>query len=608
MIPSVGRDIDKQHEKTLFSLSEENKKLFLQKIEDLTGLQEAYPHFPDFLYDGITELMGFNCTELQMDIASTLQYGSHYLMIQAQRGQAKTTITAFYAVWCMIHDPRFRVLIFSAGGSMADEISKWIIQIIEGWNILECLRPDKTLGDRTRTDAYDIHKWLKGAEKSPSVSCLGITSNMQGKRADLLIADDIESSKNGLTELQREQLLHKTLDFTSICSKGRIIYLGTPQTSHSIYNTLPARNFDVKVWTGRFPTTEEEERYDGLLAPWIVQKMTNDPSLRTGGGVTGDRGKPTDPILLDEDTLLHKEIDQGKSYFQLQHMLDTSLSDKDRYPLKTRDLIVMDVNPEVGVGSVTWMPDQKNLVSIPGLPSKTSLFYVYSKSTETYPWGGKLMYVDPAGGGKNGDETAYAVTYFLHGNIYLMDAGGLPGGFSTDKFEYLSEVAKKWGVHEIQVEKNFGNGAFAQAWRPILKNYRDVRIEDVWESGQKELRIIDVLEPVMARHSLVINTPVIEKDIKSTQHYPIQDRRIYQLLFQLQMITRDKNALRHDDRLDAVAGAVRPWVDRVHQDQQHMINIKREDEVQNFFAEWGGSGFNKQSNASAFDKYRRRQR
>ena len=218
-----------------------------ERWQALADLQEAYPTFQPFLYDVLTSLMGFDCTPLQLSIAQYLEFGPTYRMIQAQRGQAKTTITACYACWRIIHNPATRVLIVSAGGPMATEISNWIIQIIEGMDVLECLRADKSHGDRSSVEAYDVHWVLKGPEKSPSIASVGITSNLQGKRADVLIADDIESSKNSQTEGQRDRLKHLSKDFSSICSTGDIIYLGTPQSIDSVYNSLVSRGFDIRI-------------------------------------------------------------------------------------------------------------------------------------------------------------------------------------------------------------------------------------------------------------------------------------------------------------------------------------------------------------------------
>lgn len=219
---------------------------------DIEDLREHYEDFGDFLYDCMTDLMGFECSALQLDIGAFLQHGPKLGMIQAQRSQAKSTIVAIFAVWQLIHDCKHRVLIISAGSEVAMEIANWVIQIIMNWEMLACMKPDRTHGDRASTKAFDINWQLKGPEKSPSVACIGITANMQGRRADLLIPDDIESSKNGTTEVQRAALEHLSKDFSSICQSGRIMYLGTPQTVDSIYNNLGERGFEIRVWTGRY--------------------------------------------------------------------------------------------------------------------------------------------------------------------------------------------------------------------------------------------------------------------------------------------------------------------------------------------------------------------
>ena len=132
-------------------------------------LQQHYDTFDKFLDDVITNFMGVVCTGVQVDIGRFLDTGPRFSMIQAQRGQAKTTITAAYAVYKLIHDPTTRVLILSAGDTMATEISNWVIQILMGMEELECLRPDERNGDRSSVKAFDVHYSLKGPEKSPSV-------------------------------------------------------------------------------------------------------------------------------------------------------------------------------------------------------------------------------------------------------------------------------------------------------------------------------------------------------------------------------------------------------------------------------------------------------
>ena len=581
----------------------------LLRWQTLGVIQEHYAQFDPFLED-VMDLLGFRTSPVQKDIGSFLCYGPANIMIQAQRGQAKTTITAAFAVWTLIQNPAARVLILSAGGTQANEISTLIVRILMTMEELECLRPDQSNGDRTSVEAFDVHYTLKGIDKSPSVACIGITGNMQGKRADLLIADDIESQKNSKTALMREQLMDLTRDFTSICTNGRIVYLGTPQSQESVYNTLPARGFTVRIWPGRFPNPEQLENYGDHLAPYIRKRIEADPGLAFGGGVLADQGQPVDPTYITEATLQFKEQDQGPSYFQLQHMLNTKLADAMRYPLKVDQLILMDLGGDYyplevargfGGGSLTDINIHSTSYRI-NTPVKVS--------EDVAKLQGRVMYVDPAGGGKNGDETGYAITGFLNGNIYLLSAGGVPGGYNVEQMTTLAQLAKRWEVNKIVVEKNMGYGAFTEVWLTILRQHCECAVEDDFVTGQKELRIIETLEPVIARGSLIVNKSVIDEDRDACSKYPAAQRLLFSLFHQMSKITRDKGCLNHDDRLDAVEGAVRHWLKVIGIDQSKAVQAARDKEYQ----EWQRDplGRDRYSNTapsrggSVFNKYVRR--
>jgi len=543
----------------------EDASAALKRWEDLEQLQAAYPIFENFLIDVIEGFMQFQCSDVQEDIGNWLANGPKYRMVQAQRGQAKTTITAIYAVWRLIHDPSTRVLIVSAGGDVALEIANWVIQIINGMPELECLRPDRAAGDRVAVTAFDVHHSLKGPEKSPSIACIGITANMQGRRADVLIADDIESSKNSRTQNNRALLVHLTKDFTSINQKGDIIYLGTPQSTDSVYNTLPNRGVAIRVWTGRYPTNDELKGYGGYLAPMLMERIKADPTLQTGGGPTGTRGKPTDPLLLPESILTEKEIDQGPAYFQLQHMLSTELADQDRFPLKLGNIrfLGFDRQAKLGPMYLNFVKSERNKLTLPeGFPIKEDAYSV-QEASEFGAINGYHMYIDPSGGGKNGDEIAYAVTGYLAGRVLLADAGGMKGGIEDPQLDFITDLVEKWQPFKIDVEKNFGNGAFAAVLRPKIAKVHKCEIEDVWESGQKELRIIDVLEPIISSGKFVVYQDLLQDDWQRCQKYPAELRSTYSLFWQMARLTRERDSLFHDDRLDAVAGSARHWIENL---------------------------------------------
>lgn len=552
--------------------------------KQLALLQQTFPAFVPFLVVTL-KFLGFSASEIQKDIASYLEFGPKDLMVQAQRGQAKTTITAIFAVWCLIHNPKHRILIVSAGGKQANEISTLICRIILNFDILECLKPDPTKGDRVSVEAFDVHFSLKGIDKSPSVACTGITGNLQGKRADLLIADDVESQKNSRTAQMREILLTWIRDFASICSNGRIIYLGTPQTDSSVYNTLPQSGFGVRIWPGRYPTPDQIDHYGDMLAPLIRSRLEADYTLGTGGGAAGDQGQPVDPMILGEDALQLKERKQGAAFFQLQHMLCTKLSDEMRYPLKPINLVVMRLGDQLPVNFVRGMSaEYSKQYQVGSLRFSCSTpQYV---SPETAKPTGRVFRIDPAGGGKNGDETGYSVVDQLNGNVYIRAVGGVPGGFEEKHLGELVAACKRWNPDLIVIEKNMGHGAFTKVLLPLLRAAGvECVVNDVFETGQKELRIIDTLEPIMGAGHLVIDEDVILNDWASTSHQPMDKRQLFTLMFQLTKVTRDRGALVKDDRLDSLAGAVGHWVGALSQDAARIEREAREAEMRTWAAD-----------------------
>lgn len=549
--------------------AESDLRIRLRKIGMVQG---SYRNFADFLHDGM-QFLGFEATEIQESIGDWMAHGPRWLMVQAQRSQAKTTVAALFAVWCLIHSPGHRVLIVSAAGAQATEISTLVTKIITTWDILEDMRPDKAAGDRSSVSAFDLHGSLKGVEKSPSVACVGIDSNLQGKRADLLIVDDAESAKNSATAVQRAKLSHTIKDFASIVgSTGRILFLGTPQTLDSVYNTLPSQGVAVRIWPGRYPSDEQLAFYKGRLSPLIVDRIQRDPSLQSGGGVLGDQGKPVDPALLDEEKLQSIEAFQGTPFFQLQHMLNTTLADRLRYPLKAHQLVSFRAAGEQFPLSVTrGMLDThlKDIAISSDCAFKVSL--ASSVSHETSKLQLKVVTIDPAAGGANGDETAAVAGGFLNGNVYLLGVKGAPGGYSEPVLEELARWVASHRPDAVVIEKNMGYGAFAAVFTPILRRFTQCGIVEDLVVGQKEKRIVNTLAPIIGRGALVVDDAVFEQDRDEIQQYGASVRLQYSLFYQLTKVTMERGALVHDDRLDALEALCRHFTEALALDQSKKV-------------------------------------
>lgn len=554
-------------------------------------LAEQYEKFEDFAEDGML-FLGFSLTDMQRDISEYMQNGPRLRMVMAQRGEAKTTLAALYAVWRLIHRPSTRVLIVSAGEQNSSDTATLIVRLIMTWDILECLRPDRQAGDRTSTAAFDVHYALKGLDRSPSIACAGITSNLPGRRADLLIPDDIESNKNGLTVTQRQQLLQLSKEFSSICTHGDILYLGTPQSKDSIYNSLQGRGYDIRIWPGRYPTDDEIEKYGSRLAPFLADRIAADPSLQRGGGIDGTKGKPADSERYTEADLIEKELDKGPEDFQLQYMLDTSLADAARQQLRLSDLVVANFAPDVLPEIVLWQAAEKYQVPLgPDFPvAFTKLYYAlpvecgFAKPTDVF------MYIDPAGGGS--DEVGYGITTALGPYVHVLDVGGIKGGLTDENGEKLAKVITRSGVTRIKVESNMGHGLFEISLRAVLAKHglAHVGVVGEYSTGQKERRIIDSLVAPMQRHRVVIHKQVFDSDVEYGKQHSQEARTQYSLWYQLANITTDRNSLPHDDRLESMAGAVREFKNMLALDEHKAAEARAKAELQQFLDDPMGYG------------------
>lgn len=495
-------------------------------------------------------------TPVQYDIAHYLQHGPRRKVIEAFRGVGKSWITSAYVCWRLLNDPNLNFLVVSASKDRSDQFTIFTKRLISELPVLHHLKPRD--GQRDSNIAFDVGP--AGVSHSPSVKSVGITGQLTGSRADEIIADDVESLNNSLTQFQRDQLSGRIKEFDAIVKPGgRITYLGTPQTEMSIYNQLGDRGYEIRIWPARIP--KDADKYQGRLAPYITAL------IEKGAPVN----QPTDAGRFTTEDLMEREASYGRSGFALQFMLDTSLSDQDKYPLKLSDMIVMPLDPQMAPVKLVWNSSPEYSVSdVPTVGLSGDRFYrPMWMASEMADYTGSVMYIDPSGRGS--DETGYAVVKMLHGWLFLVDAGGFTGGYSEETLKKLAVVAKLNNVNLVLTEPNFGDGMFTELFKPVLQKIHRCRLEEADRvSNQKERRIIDTLEPVLNQHRLVVSKELIRKDYESAPQPQ------YSLFYQLTRITKDKGALRNDDRLDALEGAVRYWVNHMAKDTEKAHEEYRE--------------------------------
>ena len=515
-------------------------------------------------------------TRAQYAICDYLQHGPKRLQIQAFRGVGKSWLTGAFVLWTLFNDNEKKIMIISASKERADNMSIFLQKLIIETPWLNHMQPTDDNGRWSRI-SFDIKC---PPHQAPSVKSVGVTGQLTGSRADLMVLDDCEVPGNSLTEMMREKLLQLCTEAESILTPkkdSRIMYLGTPQTTFTIYRKLAERNYRPFVWPARYPSKEKLAKYDTLLAPQIIEDLDN-------GAVPGD---PTDPDRFTEDDLLEREASMGRSNFQLQFMLDTSLSDAEKFPLKFADLIVTAVNPTQAPDSVVWCSDPRNVLKdLPtvGLPGD----YFYSPMQlqgEWSPYTETICSIDPSGRGT--DETAATYISQKNGFLYVHEIRAYRDGYSDTTLLDILRGCKRYNVTKLLIETNFGDGMVAELFKKHLQQTKQaIDVEEVRANVRKEDRIIDSLEPVMNQHRLIIDRGLVEWDYNSNQDAPPEERILYMLFYQMSRMCREKGAVKHDDRLDSLAQGVKYFIDALSISAHESVKLRKQEDWQDMLDSW----------------------
>ena len=514
-------------------------------------------------------------TPVQLEIAEYLQHGERRKIIQGFRGVGKSWITSTYVVWRLRMNPQLKFLVVSASKDRADNFSTFTMRLINEMPLLSPLIPQ----DHQRNSKISFDVAPASADHAPSVKSQGVLGQMAGSRADEVIADDCEVPNNSFTQPMRDKLAESVKEFDAILKPGgKITFLGTPQVENSLYLTLEERGYTTRIWTARYP--EYKNNYGDRLAPRLQRNLTE--------GTVKPRD-PVDPERFSDIDLMEREASYGRSGFNLQFMLDTTLSDQDRYPLKINDLVISSVNQEYAPEKVIWSNSPEYaLTDLPCVGFNGDRFYRPAQEFGDFiEYTGSVMFVDPSGKGK--DQTAISCVKMLNGNLYVTECLGLSGGYSDRVLERISKIARDNKINTIIVEQNFGGGMFAELLKPFLMRYHPCELKDVRNTKTKELRIIDTLEPVMNSHRLIIDRKVIEKDFRSNSNEPPERRLKLQLVYQLSRISRHRGSLVHDDLVDSLAGAVAYWTEYMAQDEDKNIRNRKDQLLMTHLQNWGST-------------------
>ena len=489
-------------------------------------------------------------TRAQLAIAEYLQEGPKRLQIQAFRGLGKSWIAAAFVLWMLWNDKDKKILVVSASKQRADDFTIFIQKLILECDWLAHMRPVDD-DQRWSRVSFDIAGCRPA--QSPSVKSVGITGQLTGSRADLIVFDDVEVPANSATDMMREKLLQLVTEGESVLTpKGdsRIVFLGTPQTTFTVYRTLRERNYKPFVWPARYP--KSLVGYEDVLAPQLqrdIEEQGHDTLSWT----------PTD-TRFSEINLLEREQSMSRSNFMLQFMLDTSLSDALKFPLKLSDFSVLPLDLQRGPSDLVWGADKETLLDLPAVALPGDRWHRPKATGEFVPWNDTVTAVDPSGRGK--DETVAIIISQINGFLFVRDIFASQNGYSDATLCEILRRSKQFCSKTCLIESNFGDGAIMELMK---KHAQEMKIGMAFEESRattrKEDRIIDTLEPVLNQHRLCIDQRLIDWDYRSNPDQAPEERLPRMLMYQLTRMCREKGAVKHDDRVDALALGVKYFQD-----------------------------------------------
>ncbi len=508
-------------------------------------------------------------TPVQYDIAQYLQHGPRRKVVMAFRGVGKTSIYAAFALWRLYCAPDAKILVVSASKSLADAIATFVKRLIDDTPAFAHLRPGRE--QRDGAALFDVGP--ARPSKDPSLRSVGIGGQITGSRADEILADDVESAGNATTEAARRKLAEQIKEFDAVLKPGgAVTYLGTPQSTRSIYLALPERGYDARIWPAEAPA--DPAIYGAALAPFVAARLSD--------GLAP--GAPIDPERFDAADLAERRASYGPSGYALQFLIDARATDAARHPLRLSDLLVLDLDAERAPNAAPWSDHPATLADdLPALGIGADRFRRPAEtSRDRSPYSTAVMAIDPSGRGA--DETAYAVVKELNARLFLTDAGGFSGGYAADVLSGLAAAAKAARAPRIVVEANFGDGMFAQLLRPALDAAGvSATLEEARSGVWKERRILDVLEPVFAQHRLIVDAGLVARD--AAQAAQCAEKSLF---FQITRLAAVRGALAHDDRVDALALAVGALAPRLSRDVERAAEAERarrlRDEVRTLLA------------------------
>ena len=464
-------------------------------------------------------------------------------------------------------DPSWRFVIVASSEGLACENLRRMRHIIRAAWWLQHLQP--TEDDKDNDTELQFGCAPKGDQSS--VMAIGITGTLASKRAHVVYGDDLEQPTNTLTVDARNRLHELTRQFSAWLyeTKGskntsptRILESGTYHAEDSLYlRQVSMDKAAARAYPVRYPHPTEKIPY---LAPFLAENLAKERTLA---------GSPTTPRRFGIGYVAEQEA-KSKLYFHWQYLMLPGIGEGERRPLKLGDLMVMPLHRDAVPFPVLWGEHDHNGSTAIGTienrsPDPQSRLQAIRRPAQigstTINYQGTKAGLDIAGAGA--DRMVLCIVSMAAATFFVKNLTIMSGGLDSGSLAKIAAALREHGATELIYEKNadptgafgqlltkaIGDAAVPKGADPLYPDGWSCQVTGKHSSGQKELRVINTIEPLLAGHKIVVAPQVLEPQCPGHPEHEFQ--------WQFTRITRERNSLQHDDAVDAMQIALAAWTD-----------------------------------------------
>lgn len=393
--------------------------------------------------------------------------GRRRLLLQAFRSSGKSTIAGLFAAWLLYRHPDLRILVLAADLMLARKMVRNVKRIIERHPLTAHLKPERA--DQWGSDRFTV---TRGMElRDPSMLARGISANITGSRADIIICDDVEVPNTCDTADKRADLRERLAEMNYVMAPGGTqLYIGTPHSWYTIYADRPRPEI-------------------GENAPFLAgfERFTLP--------VLDEKGRSAWPERFAPEDIERIRRSSGPNRFSSQMML---------VPVNIAD------------GRLDPASFRKYDAELSYLKELSLLQIGDHKMISASAWW------DPSFGGGNGDGSVLAVVYtdeagcfWLHRLSYLKSDPRSSLDEATQQCRSVAQLAKTLYLPSVAIEIN-GIGRFLPniLRRELAQAHAPCAVREITSTRPKDLRIMEAFDTVLAArmlhvHACVYDTPFI---------------------------------------------------------------------------------------------------